>query len=220
VGLSLGSADGVCKQHLKALKQIIDRYEPGLVSEHLSWSRWQQTALNDLLPIPYTHEALQVFIDNIDTTQTALGRPILIENPSSYLTFKDADYTESDFLITLAQKSGAKILLDVNNVFVSAMNHWFDAIDYIESIPADLVSEIHLAGHSIDHTDYGAIFIDDHGSAITDIVWELFEITLNHIGAKPTLIEWDNNVPEWVVLYHEAKKADQKLKTLHKVVAA
>jgi hypothetical protein len=215
VGLSLGSVDGVCKQHMSSLKKLIDRYEPDLVSEHLSWSRWQSTSLNDLLPVPYTHEAMNVFVRNIDTAQMALGKTLLIENPSSYLAFKDADYTESDFLVTLAKQSGAKILLDVNNVYVSAMNHGFDANTYIEAIPAELVGEMHLAGHRINHTEHGAICIDDHGSAVADPVWKLYEFTLEHIGIKPTLIEWDNHVPAWAVLYKEVKKVDQTISMIN-----
>lgn len=212
VGLSLGSAEGVCDKHLGAMKQLIDRYQPGLVSEHLAWSRWHSTVLNDLLPVPYTQQSLEVFSRNIDHTQTALQQQILIENPSSYFELKSSELTECEFLVTLAKRSGCKILLDVNNVYVSACNHGFDAREYIKSIPRQLVGEIHLAGHSLQKIPNpngaaGNVRIDDHGSLTCDEVWRLYQFTLAHVGKQPTLIEWDTNVPTWQVLYGEAEKA-------------
>ncbi|PKF55157.1 hypothetical protein CW748_14355 [Alteromonadales bacterium alter-6D02] len=211
IGLSLGSEEGLVANHLAALKQLVERYQPRLVSEHLSWSQHQQVALNDLLPVPYTQEALDVFCRNIDQTQTILERQILIENPSSYFTLKQQDYSEHEFLVRVAQQAGCGILLDVNNVYVSACNHGFDAYDYIRSIPAVLVGEIHLAGHSVQSILSGEVRIDDHGSKVCREVWELYQFTLTHVGARPTLIEWDTNVPEWATLYEQAQLAQHIL---------
>ncbi len=211
VGLSLGSADGVSTAHLEALKTLIDRYQPGLVSEHLSWSRWQNISLNDLLPLPYTDETLSVLCRNIDITQNILQRTLLIENPASYLQVKYSHIEEAEFLVTLAQSSGAGILLDVNNVFVSACNHGFDARAYISRIPTELIGEIHLAGHATENTDGQEIRIDDHGSEVCDDVWKLYEYTLAQHGPVPTLIEWDTNVPDWSILFGRAQKAEAAL---------
>jgi len=214
VGLSLGSLNLPCNQHLKALNELIQRYEPGLVSEHLSWSKHHDVVLNDLLPVPYTQESLAAFCNNIDKTQTALKRQILIENPSSYFMLKEGDFSEVDFLVTLAQRSGCKILLDVNNVYVSACNHGFNAQQYIHSIPKELVGEIHLAGHSVQRLLSGEVLIDDHGSQVCSRVWKLYESTLAHIGAKPTLIEWDSDVPAWNILSQQASLAQNRLEVL------
>jgi len=215
VGLSLGSSDGVCSNHLNALKQLIDRYQPGLVSEHLAWSRYHSTVLNDLLPVPYTEQSLTLMAQNIDHTQTVLQRQILLENPSSYFELAASDYTEAEFLVRLAQRSGCKILLDVNNVFVSACNHGFDAKQYIAAIPAHLVGEIHLAGHSVQSlAGMGDIRIDDHGSITCEAVWQLYQFALAHVGPVPTLIEWDTDVPAWPVLQAEADKAQHYLNQL------
>jgi len=214
VGLSLGSVSLPCDNHLKALKELIVRYQPGLVSEHLSWSKHLDTSLNDLLPVPYTQESLEVFCNNIDKTQNVLGQQILIENPSSYLLLKDGDYSEVDFINTLAKRSGCKLLLDVNNVFVSASNHDFDAKHYIESIDRDRVAEIHLAGHSVQQLLTGEVRIDDHGSKVCPQVWELYQLTLNLLGGKPTLIEWDSDVPSWQILSEQAKLANRRLNKL------
>jgi len=212
VGLSLGSFELPCERHLKALKELINRYQPAMVSEHVSWSKHRDTSYNDLLPVPYTDESLDVFCRNIDKTQNALGQQILIENPSSYFLLKDSDYSEVDFINTIARRSGCKLLLDVNNVFVSAANHDFDGADYIESIDAALVEEIHLAGHSVQQLLSGQVRIDDHGSAVCQQVWDLYALTLRHVGNKPTLIEWDTDVPTWQVLNQQAQIANQQLK--------
>ncbi len=207
-GLSLGSADGVSTAHLEALKALVDRYQPALVSEHLSWSRWQNIALNDLLPVPYTDEALAVLCRNVDTAQNILQRPLLIENPASYLQVTFSHIEEAEFLVTLAQRSGAGILLDVNNVYVSACNHGFDARSYISRIPTELIGEIHLAGHAIDRIDGQPILIDDHGSEVCAAVWDLYLYALEQHGALPTLIEWDTDVPAWPMLFEQARKAE------------
>ena len=209
IGLSVGSEEGPSKEHLSQLKNLIERYQPGLVSEHLSWSKRHSTVLNDLLPVPYTDQALDVISRNIDQAQNFLGRQILIENPSSYFQLDYSTYTEWDFMVALAIKSGAGILLDVNNIFVSASNHNFDAKNYIRNIPPDLVKEIHLAGHSVQDMNGGIVLIDDHGSKVIPEVWDLYAFTLEHIGNRPTLIEWDANIPEWPELQAQAKIADR-----------
>ena len=209
VGLSLGSQEGLSAEHLKSLKSLVDRYQPGLVSEHLAWSRYNNLVLNDLLPVPYTKESLEYICRNIDQTQNYLGRQILIENPSSYFQLDYSTFSEWDFLVTLAKQSGAGILLDVNNVYVSASNHNFNAEQYISNIPADLVGEIHLAGHSVQQMNVGKILIDDHGSEVIDEVWSLYDYALEHIGNRPTLIEWDANIPDWDILMAQANIADR-----------
>ena len=208
VGMSLGSEDGLDKNHLTQIKSLLDRYNPALFSEHLSWSRYQQYYSNDLLPIPYTEEALAVFKDNVNTAQDVLNRQILIENPSSYFMLQNNDYTEWDFLVTLCRQTGAGILLDINNIYVSAINHGFNARQYIESIPAELVGEIHLAGHAEEEHSFGQLLIDDHGSEVKDAVWQLYAQANESIGPKPTLIEWDTNIPEWQILVQEAQQAE------------
>ncbi len=208
IGLSLGSEEGISVEHLKAIKVLIDRYQPSLVSEHLSWSSHNNVALNDLLPMPYTDQVLDIMARNISQVQNYLKRQILIENPSSYFQLDYSTYTEWEFLVKLAKQSGAGILLDVNNIYVSANNHGFDAENYIKNIPADLVQEIHLAGHSIQNMSSGKVLIDDHGSEVIPEVWSLYEMTLEHVGNRPTLIEWDANIPKWQELFQQAKIAD------------
>ena len=214
VGLSLGSFDGVCDRQLADLKTLVNRYQPALVSEHLSWSRHGTYSLNDLLPMPYTQESLKVFVDNISHTQDVLGRQILIENPSSYFELNYNEFSEPEFLVSIAQLSGCGILLDVNNVYVSAMNHGFDAKEYIDAVAPVSVGEIHLAGHSVQAMHDKEIRIDDHGSKVCDAVWELYQYTLDKIGAKPTLIEWDNDVPAWQELVEQADIANSYLKKI------
>lgn len=214
IGLSLGSVELPSESHLDALSKLISRYEPGLVSEHLSWSKHHDVALNDLLPVPYTDESMAAFCQNIDITQNALKREILIENPSSYLSLKDNDFSEQDFLVNLANRSGCKLLLDVNNVYVNACNHGFDPQQYIDSIPPHLVGEIHLAGHSVQKLLNKEIRIDDHGSIVSEQVWRLFEYALQRVGPRPTLIEWDTDVPSWQVLSEQATLANRYLSSI------
>lgn len=211
VGMSLGSADGVDVHHVRRLKQLLDRFQPALVSDHLSWSRWGNTSLNDLLPMPYTEAALRLMSDNLSRVQDILGRPIAVENPSSYFDMAGTDMTEWEFLVQLVKNTGATILLDINNIFVSACNHGWEAQEYIQHIPAALVSEIHLAGHKIQATDFGEIRIDDHGSPVCDDVWDLFSFAIRQLGRFPTLIEWDTDVPAFSVLEEEARLADDIL---------
>lgn len=207
VGLSLGSAARVDQDHLLRLKAVVDRYQPEQVSEHISFARHGAHFLNDLLPLPYTEEALTWLVDNIDETQQALGRRILVENPSTYLTFTHSTIPETAFITEACRRSGAGLLLDVNNVFVSARNHGFDAAAWLAEIPGDLVGEIHLAGHTVKDIDGVELRIDDHGSAVGGEVWALYEGVIARIGPKPTLIEWDTDVPPLQELLEEASKA-------------
>lgn len=208
VGLSLGSAEGLDQSHLQKLKECIDRFSPFLVSEHLSWSRIQGVYLPDLLPLPYTDEAMAVLTQNIDHAQSFLGQEILLENPSSYFEYEGSTYSETEFLITLCQRTGAKILLDINNVYVSASNHGWSAIDYLNEIPSSLVREIHLAGHSVKTFEDGtSLLVDDHGACVCDDVWALYEQAVENGIYAPTLIEWDTDVPPFETLLKEANKA-------------
>lgn len=211
VGMSLGSAEGIDPSHLKKFRQVVERYKPQLVSEHLAWSVHEGHYLNDLLPLPLNAETLDVVADNVSRMQDAIGRKILIENPSTYVAFKATDISEPEYLTLVAEKTGCGILLDINNVYVSARNNDFDADAYLENIPGELVGEIHLAGHLIKQVDDAEIRIDDHGSAVADDVWALYRQTIKRIGARPTLIEWDSNLPELSVLISEAHKAQKQM---------
>ena len=208
VGLSLGSADGIDKDHLDALKKVVDRYQPAQISEHLSWSHWNKIYLNDLLPLPYNDQSLKIVIDNIQHVQDVLQRTILLENPSAYLGFKDSEMSETEFLHMVVKKTGCGLLLDINNVYVSANNQHFSAQDYITDYPLEAVGEIHLAGHTQETIEGEIVLIDDHGSAVIDPVWELFSHAMNALKhTVPTLIEWDTDIPEFTVLLAEANKA-------------
>ncbi len=213
VGMSLGSVDGVNEAHLERLKILVERYQPAHVSEHLSWSHWNSIYLNDLLPLPYTRESLDVICNNIDKVQARLGRQILIENPSTYIDFKKSDFSEGDFFKAIVSRCDCRILLDINNVYVSAFNNQFDPYEYIDSFPTDHISEIHLAGHSIKKlSNDTAIRIDDHGSEVRTEVWKLYEYFFSRQNkAIPTLIEWDTDVPDLSTLSNEAKKADASM---------
>lgn len=208
VALSLGSAEGLDAEHLQRLRRLLDDYRPALVSEHLAWSVLDGTYLNDLLPLPYSEEALAVFCRNIDQAQTALGRALLIENPSSYVAFAASTLDEPSFLAELVRRTGCGLLLDVNNVYVSARNQGFDAEAYLRRLPLEAVGELHLAGHSVRRFGDEELLIDDHGSRVPDPVWALYRQVLALAGPKPTLIEWDSNIPEPAVLLAEARKAD------------
>jgi uncharacterized protein (UPF0276 family) len=208
VGLSLGSVDPLNQSHLKKLKQLIQHIEPGLVSEHLSWSSVDGRFFNDLLPLPYTETALSHMVDRVSETQEFLGRQILIENASSYLEFSSSTIPEWEFVVALAKQSGCKLLLDVNNVYVNAMNHGFDPLMFIQSVPAGLVAEVHLAGHTVKTFDEGVLRIDTHDQLVCDAVWDLYAATVMHVGEVPALIEWDSNLPALEVLLAEAKRAD------------
>lgn len=211
VGLSLGSADPLNREHLAKLRRLIERYQPALVSEHLSWSSVDGRYLNDLLPLPYTEEALGHVAGRVREAQEYLGRQILIENPSTYLRFVDSTLSEVEFLRELAARSGCGLLLDVNNVYVSAANHGFDALQYIQAVPKDTVREIHLAGHTVKRHDDGEILIDTHDDVVCDAVWRLYDQTIRHLGPRPTLIEWDAKLPPLSLLLDEARTADAML---------
>lgn len=219
VGLSLGRADGLDPEHLTKLKTLIDWVQPAMVSEHLAWSSLDQTYLNDLLPLPYTSESLSILCDHIDQTQDFLGRQILIENPSSYIRYKDSPLAEADFLKQASQRTGCGLLLDINNVYVSAYNHRFDATAYLQELVGCDIQEIHMAGHldipapAEDETDQPQFLLDDHGSSVSQPVWDLLETGLSLFGPKPVLIEWDNNIPTLSELVDEARKAEILLKS-------
>ena len=210
VGLSLGSAGPLDRDHARRLRALVDRYEPGLVSEHLAWTRHENVHFNDLLPVPLTREALDTVADHVDETQEILGRRMLIENPSTYVATRD-EMTETEFLISLARRTGCGLLVDVNNVYVSAMNHGRDATAWLDVIPADLVGEIHLAGHAVENVNGHELRIDDHGSPVTADVFSLFRRFIDRVGAQPTLVEWDNNVPPLSELLEEAARAQRVL---------
>jgi len=218
VGLSLGSADGLSHDHLRRLVALVERLEPALVSEHLAWSTAGGAYLNHLLPLPYTEEALDAVARNVDAAQTALGRPLLVENPSLYLRFRESPIPEPEFLVALARRTGCRLLLDVNNVYVSAHNLGLDARAYLEAIPAELVGEIHLAGHATNDADGHSILIDDHGSRVAAPVWRLYAQALARLGPRPTLIEWDTDVPALTVLIEEAETADRLLRLARAVM--
>lgn len=208
VGLSLGSADDLNRTHLEKLKALIQRYEPGLVSDHLSWSSVDGNYLNDLLPLPYTEETLRHVTERVTQAQEFLGREILIENPSSYLQYRHSDMGEAEFLAELSARSGCGILLDVNNVYVSASNHGFDAQAYLRTMPPARVREIHLAGHTVNRYPEGEMLIDTHSARVCEAVWELYRDALVHVGPVPTLIEWDTDLPALSVLVDEAHRAE------------
>lgn len=207
VGLSLGSAEGISAKHLSILKNLIDYVDPFLVSEHLSWGYIDGNFLPDLLPIPYTKEGLKIFALNILQTQDFLKKEILIENPSSYIEYSVSEIEEVDFLVELCTKTSAKILLDVNNIYVSCYNHGWDPKQYLDKIPKNLVKEIHLAGHSIKEIGKAkTILIDTHDNFVCREVWELYDYAISRFGLVPTLLEWDANIPSFEVLLNESSK--------------
>jgi uncharacterized protein len=208
VGLSLGGADDLDRRHLQRLRRLVDRVQPALVSEHLSWSISGGAYLNHLLPLPYTEEALAVVSAHVALTQEALGRRILLENPASYLRFRHSTIAEPDFLNAIAETTGCGLLCDVNNVYVSAHNLGFSPIAYVDGLAASAIAEIHLAGHSVNEADGLVVLIDDHGSTVAPEVWRLYAHTLGRVGHRPTLIEWDTDLPALEVLLDEARRAE------------
>lgn len=211
VGLSLGSADALDKEHLRKLKSLARRIEPWLVSEHLSWGAIAGRHMNDLLPLPYTEEALQIVCAHVDETQDFLGRQILVENISSYLQYQHSTMAEADFIIELLSRTGCGLLLDVNNLYVNAVNNGVDALAYLGKIPVDTVKEIHLAGFD----SAGELLIDTHGKRVAPPVWDLYRHAIERFGPVPTLIEWDTDIPPFVVLREEASKAQRILEACH-----
>jgi uncharacterized protein (UPF0276 family) len=209
VGLSIGSPGKLDRAHLQRLAAVARRFEPTLVSEHLAWSTHEGAFLNDLLPLPYTDETVARVSEHVDEVQNALGRTLLLENPSTYVVFAESTWAETDFLREIARRTGCGLLLDVNNVFVSAVNHGFDPELYLADFPVSAVGEIHLAGCADDSDDAGLpLLIDAHNSPVRDAVWSLYAATIRRLGATPTLIEWDNDVPAWSMLLDEAGRAE------------
>jgi len=213
VALSLGSAEELDRAHLGRFKALIGRIEPVLVSEHLAWSAIGGAYLNDLLPLPYNEESLDIFCSHVEEAQEAIGRRLLIENPSSYLRYRHSCIPEAEFLTEVARRTGCGILCDVNNIYVSARNFGFNPIAYLDALPVEATGEIHLAGH---HTAEDVdILIDDHGSRVAQPVWELYAAALRSLGPVPTLIEWDTNLPALEMLLDEARHA-QELAHVHR----
>lgn len=205
VGMSLAGASDPDSDHLAALKRLVDRFEPALVSEHLAWSRLDGRCFPDLLPVPRTNEVLRRLAANIAKVQDALGREILIENPTHYLALRDHQWSETSFLSELARRTGCKLLIDVNNVAVGAHNLDYDPADWLAAIPSELIGEIHLAGHTLDAE--GSLLIDSHDAPIGEAVWQLYEGLVGRIGATPTLIERDGNIPPFAELMFERDRA-------------
>jgi uncharacterized protein len=215
VGLSLGSADALRRGHLTKLKALISRYEPAMVSEHLSWMAFGGRFANDLLPLPYTEESLSLLASRVGEAQDFLARQVLVENVSCYLTFHHSTIPEPEFIAELARRSGCAILLDVNNVYVNSVNHGFDPARFIDGIPAERVREIHLAGFS----NATGCLIDTHGAPVCEAVWALYCHALARFGPVPTLIEWDTDIPELPVLLSEARKAHLLMEQAHAFAA-
>ena len=212
VAMSIGGPAPLDGTHLARFRALVERYEPALVSEHLAWSTHigpQGPAyFNDLLPLPYTAATLAMVCDHVDRMQTAIGRPILLENPATYVLFRDSTMSETEFLEAITDRTGCGLLLDVNNVFVSAINHQSSALQYLRDFPLSAVGEIHLAGHAEQADDEGELLlIDSHDGPVADAVWTLFEIVTARTGPLPTLIEWDSDIPAWPVLKAEADAA-------------
>jgi uncharacterized protein (UPF0276 family) len=208
VGMSIGGPDALDMKHLARFRDLVVRYEPALVSEHLAWSSHGGTFYNDLLPLPYSRETLDKVCAHIDQVQEAIRRPLLLENPSTYVAFASSTMSETEFIRAVARRTGCGLLLDVNNVFVSATNHAYSATAYLDDFPIEHVGEIHLAGHSEQRDDEDEpLLIDSHDRAIADPVWNLYRRVIARIGPTPTLIEWDSDLPAWPVLRSQAQTA-------------
>lgn len=207
VGLSIGGPEPLDGDHLNRLRSLCDRYQPESFSEHLAWASHGGAYFNDLLPLPYTAQTLDTVCDHVDQVQHVLGRRMLLENPATYVLFAESDIAETEFLAQVVKRTGCGLLLDVNNVFVSATNHGFDARAYLADFPLDHVGEIHLAGHETEELPSGPLLIDSHGREVAEPVWVLFAEVLSRAGPVPSLIEWDNDVPEYPVLLAEAARA-------------
>ncbi|KQT20753.1 MULTISPECIES: DUF692 domain-containing protein [unclassified Bradyrhizobium] len=209
VGLSIGADRPLDKDHLQRLKQLIERYEPGLFSEHLAWSSHDVGFFNDLLPVPYTAETLARVVEHVEQVQDCLGRQMLLENPSTYIAFAESTYSEIDFIAEVVRRTGCGLLLDVNNVYVASTNQQWDPYAYVDAYPLTQIREIHLAGHTKDADGKGRpLLIDTHNRPVDEIVWDLYDHTVRLTGPLPTLIEWDADVPAWPVLQQEAERAE------------
>ncbi len=212
VGLSIGGAQPLDREHLERLKVLIDRYQPVLFSEHLAWSTHDGVFLNDLLPLPYNRATLRRVCAHIDQVQDKLGRRMLLENPSTYVQLESSTMNETGFLRDVVHRTGCGLLLDVNNVYVSATNHGFDPVAYIAEFPVGAVGEIHVAGHATDSDGTGRpLLIDSHGTHVADVVWSLYRQALMRTGPVPALIEWDNDIPSFAVLSGEVARARSAL---------
>lgn len=208
VCMSLGGRDSLDAAHLRRFRDLVERYEPVLVSEHLAWSTHGTTFYNDLLPLPYTNASLAGVARHIDEMQEAIGRRILLENPSTYVLFRESTMGETDFIRELVRRTGCGLLLDINNVLVSATNHGYSALDYLAGFPLEQVGEIHLAGHAEQLDQDGEhLLIDSHDGPVSNAVWNLFERVIQRRGPIPTLIEWDGNIPGWPILKAESSAA-------------
>lgn len=207
VGLSIGAPGLLDAGHLARLRTLVDRYQPESFSEHLAWSSHGAEYLNDLLPLPYTEETLATVSDHVDAVQQALGRRMLLENPATYVLFSQSTTPEVEFLSEISLRTGCGLLLDINNVFVSAINHRADPRAYLDAFPMERVGEIHLGGHDEEELPSGPLLVDAHGSGVADPVWTLYAEVIARIGPRPTLVEWDNDVPDWPVLAAEAERA-------------
>ena len=209
VGLSIGADRPLDRAHLERLRQLIQRYQPSLFSEHLAWSTHGAAFLDDLLPVPYTSESLACVCAHIDETQERLGRQMLLENPATYVAFAESAYSEIEFISEVVLRTGCALLLDVNNVHVASTNQQWDPVRYIEEFPLGHVREIHLAGHAREADEKGRpLLIDSHDRQVAGAVWDLFRHAVERVGPMPTLIEWDANVPDWTGLQAEADRAD------------
>lgn len=215
VSLSIGGVEGPRPGYLEKLKRLIGMIEPFLVTDHLCFTGAHATNIHDLLPLPYTEEAIRTVVANVSKVQDFLGRPIALENVSSYLTYNDSEMSEEKFLVEIARRAGCKILLDVNNVYVSATNHGFKAEDYVDAIPNELIAQIHLGGYS----DMGTFLFDTHSRAPTDPVWDLYRRVIRRVPSVPVLIEWDEALPDWEGLEAEAVKAIKIATEAHAVPA-
>lgn len=212
VCMSLGGPQRLDAAHLARFKALVDRYEPALVSEHLAWSTHDGVYFNDLLPLPYTAATLSHVADHIDEMQEAICRPILLENPATYVLFPESAMSETEFIRELVRRTGCGVLLDVNNVFVSATNHDYSALSYLADFPLEHVGEIHLAGHAAQEDDESdLLLIDGHDGPVADAVWKLFDVVIGRCGPIPTLVEWDSEIPDWPVLKAEATAAQAML---------
>ncbi len=220
VGLSIGGAGPLDRAHLARLRALLDRYDPESFSEHLAWSSHGASWLNDLLPLPYTDQTLAAICAHIDQTQDALGRRMLLENPATYVTFAESTWAETDFLREITRRTGCGLLLDVNNVFVSATNHRCDPRAYLAEFPLEAAGEIHLAGHEVEELADGPLLIDSHSRPVADPVWALFAEVIARTGAVPVLIEWDNDVPGFDTLLAEVRRAEQVMTEAAHVDAA
>ena len=211
VGISVGSAGGIDRAHLARIKMLIDRINPVMLSGHLAWSTHEGEYLNDLLPLPYDEESLRLLTDHISEVQDVLGRPYLVENPSSYIGYRLSTMNEVEFLGELVRRTGCQLLCDVSNVYLSAHNMGYDAHEYIDGLPADVIAELHLGGFTpeADEANPGAeVFVDTHATVVAEGAWDLYAYALHRFGWKPTLIEWDNDLPPLVTLVREAERAD------------